>query len=143
MKVKLQQDSVIALKEHNQALVDVLRYLIALIDKRELQLPPGSMNEGEELKVLLKELKNKEESRELFVRGNRDDLVMQLDYEIKVLKGYLPADMSQEELERIVDGAVAEVGKDFGAVMKGVMVKVAGRISGDKITPLVKKKLSD
>ena len=143
MKVKLQQDSVIALKEHNQALVDVLRYLIALIDKRELQLPPGSMNEGEELKVLLKELKNKEESRELFVRGNRDDLVMQLDYEIKVLKGYLPADMSQEELERIVDGAVAEVGKDFGAVMKVVMVKVAGRISGDKITPLVKKKLSD
>ena len=141
MKEKLRQDSIVALKEHNQALVDVLRYLISLIDKRELQLPPESMNESEELKVLLKELKNKEESRELFIKGNRDDLVKQLDYEIEVLKSYLPADMGEDQLEGIVDEAITTEGKNFGAVMKVVISKVAGRVGGERIAPLVKKKL--
>ena len=141
MKEKLRQDSIVALKEHNQALVDVLRYLISLIDKRELQLPPESMNESEELKVLLKELKNKEESRELFIKGNRDDLVKQLDYEIEVLKSYLPADMGEDQLEGIVDEAITTEGKNFGAGMKVVISKVAGRVGGERIAPLVKKKL--
>ena len=141
MKVRLQQDSVVALKEHNQARVDILRFLISLIDKKELQLPPGQMNEIEEEAVLRKELKNKEESRVLFVKGNRDDLVKALDYEIEVVKEYLPQEMAEDELGKIVDGAIVEVGKDFGAVMKAVMSKVAGRIGGDRIVPLVKEKL--
>jgi uncharacterized protein len=141
MKNKLKADSVIALKSHDQARVDVLRYLISLIDKKELQLPPGQMNDAEEIAVLRKELKNKEESRDLFMKGMRDDLVKGVDYEIAIVKEYLPVEMSESELQKIVDEAVAEVGKNFGGVMKLVMTKVAGRVGGERIASLVKERL--
>ena len=143
MKDRLKADSFAALKDHNQPRVDVLRFLISLIDKRALQLPPGQMTEAEEIAVLRKELRNKEEAKEMFVKGNRDDLVKQLDYEIIVVKEYLPAEMSQEELENIVDQAVLSEGKEFGKVMKIVMTKVAGRVGGEKIAPMVKSKISN
>lgn len=145
MKDKLKTDSVLALKSHDQARVDGLRFLISLIDKKELQLPPGQMTEVEELNVLKKELKNKEESREMFLKGNRDDLVKQLDYEIDVVKEYLPAEMRQEELNKIVDEALlqaqGEGNNNFGAVMKIAMTKAQGRVGGDKIAPLVRQQL--
>jgi uncharacterized protein YqeY len=142
MKSKLKADSVSALKSHDQSRVDVLRFLISLIDKKELQLPPGQMTEAEEIAVLRKELKNKEESREMFVKGKREDLVKQLDYEIVVVKEYLPLEMTDEELNKIVDDAVTEGQKIFGNVMKIVMTKVAGRVGGEKIVPLVKQMIS-
>ena len=58
-KDKLKSDSVLALKNRDSARVDVLRFLISLIDKREMQLPPGGMTEKEEIVVLRKELKKK------------------------------------------------------------------------------------
>jgi uncharacterized protein YqeY len=140
MKNKLKADAVSALKGHDQVRVDVLRFLVSLIDKKELQLPPGQMTEAEEMSVLRKELKNKEESREMFVKGNRMDLVKQLDYEISVLKEYLPAEMTDEELEKIVDEAIIEGDKVFGNVMRIVVTKAAGRVGGEKIAPLVKQK---
>lgn len=141
MKALLKTDSVNALKNHDQVLVDILRYLISLIDKRELQLPPDKMNEAEEVAVLRKELKNKEESRGMFVKGGREDLVKALDREIEVVKKYLPVEMTDQELEKIVDAAVVEAGENFGAIMRIVVAKVEGRVGGDKIAPMVKKKL--
>lgn len=141
MRDKLKQDSIDSLKAHNQARVDVLRFLISLIDKRELQLPPGSMTEAEELSVMRKELKNKEESREMFLKGGRDDLVKSLDYEMSVLKEYLPADISDEDLVRFVDEAIATVGNNFGLVMREVLKKAEGRVGGDRVSKIVKEKL--
>lgn len=142
MKDKLKADSVTALKNHDNVRVGVLRYLISLIDKKELQLPPGQMSEAEEIKVLRKELKDKEESRELFLKGGRDDLVRESDYEIAVVKEYLPVEMSEEELEKMVEAAISETGNDFGMIMKTVMTKTAGRVGGDRISAIVKKKLA-
>jgi uncharacterized protein len=143
---KLKADSFTSLKNHDQTRVDVLRFLISLIDKKALQLPPGEMTEEDEVAVLRKELKNKEESKEMFEKGNRDDLVKQLDYEISVVKEYLPAEMGDEELAGIVDQALRQAQGEgrvnFGAVMKTVMTKVAGRVGGDRIAPLVKQKIS-
>jgi len=141
MRDKLKQDSIDSLKAHNQARVDVLRFLISLIDKRELQLPPGSMTEAEVMSVLRKELKNKEESREMFLKGNRDDLVKSLDYEMSVLKEYLPEDISDEDLTKLVDGAIVSVGNNFGLVMREVLKKSEGRVGGDRVSKIVKEKL--
>jgi uncharacterized protein YqeY len=141
MKDKIKADSIVALKNHDNVRVGVLRYLISLIDKKELQLPPGQMTEAEEVQVLRKELKDKGESREMFLKAGREDLVKELDYEISVVKEYLPQEMNLEELEKIVDEAVAAEGANFGTVMKTVMTKVAGRVGGDKISALVKQKL--
>ena len=76
LKDKLKLESVNALKAHDQKLVDVLRFLVSLIDKKELQLPAGKMTEADEIAVLRKELKNKEESREMFAKAGRGDLVV-------------------------------------------------------------------
>ncbi|MBI2465535.1 GatB/YqeY domain-containing protein [Candidatus Shapirobacteria bacterium] len=141
MRDKLKQDSIDSLKAHNQARVDVLRFLISLIDKRELQLPPGSMTETEVLSVMRKELKNKEESREMFLKGNRDDLVKSLDYEMSVLKEYLPADISDDNLVKFVDEAIASVGNNFGLVMREVLKKAEGKVGGDRVSKIVKEKL--
>ena len=59
LKDKLKKESIEALKSHDQKRVDVLRFLVSLIDKKELQLPVGKMTDAEEIGVLRKELKNK------------------------------------------------------------------------------------
>lgn len=90
LKDKFKAETVAALKSGDRKRVEVIRYLIALIDKRALQLPVDKMTEAEEVRVLRKELKNKEEDREIFSKAGRNDLVEQQDYEIGVVKEYLP-----------------------------------------------------
>jgi len=143
LKDKIKTESIEALKNHDQKLVEVLRFLISLIDKKELQLPAGKMTEAEELVVLRKELKNKEESKEMFAKAGRSDLVDQMDYEIEVVKKYLPAELSQEAIEKIVDDVVAEKGNNFGLVMKEVMIKLGGSVDGSVISGMVKTKISN
>ena len=140
LKDKIKSDSVSALKNHDQKRVDVLRFLISLIDKKEMQLPPGGMTEKEEISVLRKELKNKQESREMFLKAGRNDLVEQQDYEIKVVGEYLPQEMTEAEVEKIVDDVLAEFGANFGLVMKNVMIKTGGRVGGEVISKIVKEK---
>lgn len=143
IKDKLKIDSVEALKNRDNSRVDVLRFLISLIDKKEMQLPVGQMTESDEIGVLRKELKNKEESKEMFLKGNRDDLVKQLDYEIEVLKTYLPQDISEDKVKEIVDLVVAEKGNNFGLVMKEVMLTLNGAVDGSVVSRIVKEKLSN
>ena len=141
LRDKIKKESVEALKSHNQKLVDVLRFLISLIDKKEMQLPVGKMTESDEMGVLRKELKNKEESREMFLKANRTDLVEQLDYEIEVVKGYLPPEITKEQIEQTVAEVIAEKGNNFGLVMKEVMTKLGGSVDGGVISQIVKKML--
>jgi uncharacterized protein len=139
---KLKQDSFDALKSRDNRRVDVLRFLISLIDKKELQLPPGAMTEAEEIGVLRKELKNKEESKEMFLKGGRQDLVDQLNYEIEVVKEYLPAEISEEKIKEIVEQAIAEKGNNFGLIMKEVMIKTGGGVDGSVVSKIVKEKIN-
>lgn len=139
---KLQKDSFEALKARDNRLVDVLRFLKSVIDKKEMQLPPGSLNEVEETKILNKELKDKEESKEMFLKAGRNDLVEQLDYEIEVVKRYLPEKISEDQLIKIVEEVISQKGNNFGMVMKEVMVKTSGSVDGSVISRIVKELLS-
>lgn len=139
---KLKIDSINSLKSHDNRRVDVLRFLISLIDKREMQLPPAAFNEAEEMGVIRKELKNKEESREIFLKGGRKDLVEQMDYEIQMVKEYLPEEISETKIAEIVDRVILEKGNNFGMVMKEVMVELKGAVDGGVISKIVKDKLA-
>lgn len=143
LRDKIKKESVEALKSHNQKLVDVLRFLISLIDKKEMQLPVGKMTENDEMGVLRRELKNKEESREMFLKANRTDLVEQLDYEIEVVKGYLPPEITKEQIEQTVAEVITEKGNNFGLVMKEVMTKLGGSVDGGVISEVVKARISN
>ena len=142
LKDKLKRDSTEALKNHDQKMVDTLRFLISLIDKKELSLPVGEMTEAEEVRVLRKELKNKEESREMFVKGGRNDLVAQLDYEIEIVKSYLPAEITEDQIKKVVDEIIGGKENNFGLVMKEVMTKLGGEVEGSTVARIVKEKLS-
>lgn len=142
LKDKLKRDSTEALKNHDQKMVDTLRFLISLIDKKELSFPVGEMTEAEEVRVLRKELKNKEESREMFVKGGRNDLVAQLDYEIEIVKSYLPAEITEDQIKKVVDEIIGGKENNFGLVMKEVMTKLGGEVEGSTVARIVKEKLS-
>lgn len=139
---KLQKDSFEALKARDNRLVDVLRFLKSLIDKKEMQLPPGSLTEVEETKILNKELKDKEESKEMFSKAGRNDLVEQLDYEMEIVKRYLPELISEEQVTKMVEEVISQKGNNFGMIMKEVMMKTAGAVDGSIISRIVKEKIN-
>jgi hypothetical protein len=139
---QIKKEAAEALKSGDKKKVEVLRFLVSLIDKRGLQLPPDALTEAEEINVLRKELRNKEEAREMFLKAGREDLVKEEDYEIEVVKTYLPKELSEEEIKGIVEKVIEEKGKNFGAVMGETMKLVAGKASGDAVAKVVKEKLS-
>lgn len=144
LRDKLKTDSITALKNHNSRRVEVIRFLISLIDKKELQLPPGSMDDKEMMNVLRKELKNKEESREIFLKAGRNDLVQEQDEEIAILKEYLPEELGEDRIGQIVDEVLqSRTGGNinFGLVMGEVMKKTNGMARGDVVSKLVKERL--
>jgi hypothetical protein len=143
LKDKIKQDIFIAMKDRNTKKVGVLRFLVSLIDKKALQLPPGEMKETDELGVMQKELKNKEESLAIFEKAGREDLVMDLKEEIEILKSYLPKMLSREEIGFVVDEAIIKVGTNFGLVMREVIGKVAGKADGGVISEIVKEKIDN
>lgn len=143
LRDKLKKESIEALKNHDSKRVDVLRFLISLIDKKELQLPVGKMGDGDEVGVLRKELKDKEESKEMFAKANRNDLVEQMDYEIGVVKEYLPQEISEEKIAEMVSLALVDKGSNFGLVMKEVMMKLNGAVDGSVVSRIVKEKISN
>lgn len=139
---QIKREVVVALKSGDKKKVEVLRFLVSLIDKRELQLPPDGLTEAEEINVLRKELRNKQEAREIFLKANRNDLVKEQDYEIEIVKSYLPIELNEGEIREIVKVVLGEKEKNFGMVMGEAMKKVAGKASGDLVAKVVKELLN-
>lgn len=142
LRNKLKEDSVTALKAHDAKRVEVLRFLISLIDKKEMQLPPETMKEEDEVGVLRKELKNKEESRAMFEKAGRNDLVEEVNAEILIVNEYLPKQMEESEITEIVKAELkTNPNANFGMLMGATMKKVAGKAGGDVVGKVVKEVL--
>ena len=77
----------------------------------------------------------------MFLKGGRQDLADQLDYEIAVVKEYLPAEISEEKVAEIVKEVIAEVGNNFGLIMKEVRTRTDGAVDGGLISKIVKENL--
>ena len=99
----------------------------------------------EELTVLSREKKQREESIEEFTKANRKDLADETKQELAIVESYLPKQMTQEELNQAVSSTIAEVnaqGKsDFGKVMKVLMPKIKGKADGKAASDVVRKQL--
>jgi uncharacterized protein YqeY len=124
---------------------DALRLLLNSLKaaEKELQRP---LSEEEELQVLQRERKRRIEAAEAFRTGNRDEQAESEEAELAILQEFMPEPLSEEELEEIVDNAIAENGatsmRDFGRVMADVMPQVSGRTDGSVVSQLVKEKLA-
>lgn len=142
LRDQIQKQAVEALKAGESKKANALRFLVSLIDKRALQLPPGEMSETEEIQVLRKELKNKEEAKAMFTQGGREDLVAEQEAEIELVKTFLPQEMSEDQIREIVKKVVVDKGNNFGAVMGETMKLVAGQAGGELVSKIVKEELS-
>jgi len=124
---------------------NTLRLILASLRgaEEELQRP---LHDDEELQVLQRERKRRGEAAEAFRAGGREEQAEAEERELAVLEEFMPAPLSEEDLEEIVDDAIAEVGatsmRDFGRVMADVMPQVSGRADGSAVSQLVKEKLA-
>ena len=111
--------------------------------QKELQRP---LSEDEELQVLQRERKRRTEAAEAFREGDRPDQADKEERELAVIEEFMPEPMSEDDVERIIDDAIAETGatslRDLGRVMADVMPQVAGRADGSTVSQLVREKLA-
>ena len=147
-KEKLLADMKQAMKdrEAGKLRLEVIRMVRSDIRNAEINgKNKEELTENEVLAVIMKAVKMREDSLAEFIKGKREDLIDQTNKELEILKAYLPAAMSDEELTAIIKEAIASVGaagpKEMGKVMKAVMPRVQGRADGKRINTIVKNLL--
>ena len=147
-KEKLMADMKQAMKdrEAGKLRLEVIRMVRSDIRNAEINgKNKEELTENEVLAVIMKAVKMREDSLAEFIKGKREDLIEQTNQELAILKAYLPAAMSDEELTDIVKEAIASVSaaspKDMGKVMKAVLPQVQGRADGKRINTIVKNLL--
>jgi uncharacterized protein len=142
IKDKLKADLVTAMKAKEQAKVDAIRFVNAAIKKVEVDTRKD-LDDAAVTGILMNLAKQRRDSIDQFRKGGREDLATKEEAELKLIQGYLPQQMTPDELEALVKTAIAETGaksaKDMGSVMKAVMAKAAGRAEGGAISATVKR----
>jgi len=145
LKEQLDQDLKTAMREKAQLRLETIRMLKSAIKYREIELMKPLDDAGIQA-VISSEVKRRRDAIEQYRAGNRPELAEKEEAEIAVLQGYLPQQLSADELRAKVDAAVAAVGaqgmKDMGKVMKALMPEVQGRAEGSAVSEMVKARLS-
>ncbi len=142
------------MKERRTEELSTLRMLIAAMRNKEISLRPAfaeasagrqdgraELTDGQITEVISSEIKKRRDSVEAYQQGKRQDLVDKETHEIKILEKYLPAQLNDEELEKIIKEIIAAGVQDFGKVMGRAMAKVKGKADGNRVGALVKKLL--
>ncbi|HPS20819.1 MAG TPA: GatB/YqeY domain-containing protein [Candidatus Omnitrophota bacterium] len=144
---KIVEDIKASMKSGDKKKTETLRFLSSAIKSKKIDecVRDGELADDKVVSVIQKLVKQRQESIEQFKQGNRLDLVEKETAELKVLEGYLPAQMSEDEVRKIVDAALVKTGaktrKEMGLVMREVMAAVAGRADGKIISKMVNEKL--
>lgn len=143
--VDIEQD----LKEARLARDDARRDALALLlsslrsAEKDLQRP---LSDDESLQVLQRERKKRVEAAEAYRAAGREAQAETEEFELDVIEGYMPEQLSEDEIEEIVDDVIAEVGatslRDLGRVMADVMPQVSGRADGSVVSQVVREKLA-
>ncbi len=142
---RLEDELTAAMKERDAPRRDALRLILSSLRsaEKELQRP---LHDDEELQVLQRERKRRLESIEAFEAGGRPEQAAKEQFELEALEEFMPEPLSEDDLEQIVDDAIAEVGatsmRDLGRVMADVMPQIAGRADGSAVSQLVREKLA-
>ncbi|HLS66445.1 MAG TPA: GatB/YqeY domain-containing protein [Pseudogracilibacillus sp.] len=133
---KLTNDMKEAMKQRDKDRLTVIRMLRASLQNEAIKLGVNSLNEEDELTVLGRELKQRNDSLLEFEKANRLDLVEPLKKEIAIVKRYLPEQLSEDEVDMIVQetiDALKATRADFGKVMGTVMQRVKGKADGNLV----------
>ncbi len=142
---KFNQDMISSMKEQNKERLAVLRMIKGAMQLEHIN-NKKEMNEELLIDVVSKQIKMRNDSLEEFKKGNREDLVKQTEEEIKVLNEYLPEQLSEEEVDKIIDEVFAKVNpssaKEMGLVMKEVTPLLKGKADMKEVSNKIKNRLS-
>ena len=142
---KIEIDLKNALKSRDKIKVSTLRLLKSAIGYLAIERKED-LKDDDVISVIKKQVKQRKDSIEGFKKGNREDLAQKEEVELKILKAYLPEEITPEALSAIIDEAINETGantpKDMGMVMKAVMAKTKHSADGKVVSSIVNEKLS-
>ncbi len=135
-----------AMRSKNELTLSVLRMLKSAVKYKEVEPGATALDDAGIQKVIATLIKQRRDSIQQFNDAGRPELAQKEEQEIGILQGYLPQQLSAQELEQLVQAAVSESGaqgpKDMGLVMKAVGPKVAGRAEGKAVSEAVKAALA-
>jgi len=134
-----------AMKSRDTLRLSVIRMIISSVKNRDIELR-RELNDAEITDAIVSLCKQRRESIRLFKEAGRQDLVEKEEAELALMQEFLPQQLTREELESLVDKAIAETaatsGKDMGKVMKALQPQVSGRADGKLVSEVVKQKLA-
>jgi uncharacterized protein len=144
LRERINDDMKTAMKARDSEKLGAIRLLQAALKQKEVD-ERIEITDDVVLGVIEKMLKQRKDSIEQYTAGNRMDLVAKEQFEVGVLQVYMPAQLSDADLAKILDEVVAETGatsaKDMGKVMSALRPKVAGRADMGKLSGVVKARL--
>lgn len=162
LKQQIQSDATQALKQGDQHTAGVLRMVLASIvlkekekrygiskekpdTKEEDLIKESELADDEIISVIFSEIKKRKDAIALYEKGNRPELAEKEKKEIEVLRKYLPAQLSKDELKKLVEGSIQKVGakemKDMGKVMADLALKTKGKADNAEVSRIVKELL--
>lgn len=149
LKEQIGEDIKTAMKAKDKIRLQTVRGIKKAILEKEVELRPkgqDSLSQEQEIELLSQQAKQRRDSIEQFKNAGRDDLADKENQELAIIKTYLPEQVSDEEVEAIIDSIIADSGattlKDLGKVMGPAMKQLKGKADGKKIQAMVKSKLS-
>jgi uncharacterized protein YqeY len=136
---QVQNDVRTAMKARDKERASALRLIVDVLQQ------DAKLGKGDEIAVLQRERKKRVEAAEAYENAERTEQAAAERFEAELIEGYLPAQLSDEELAQLVEAAVAETGaseqRQLGEVMSAVMPKVGGRADGKRVSAAVREKL--
>lgn len=145
LKTRLNEDMKAAMRAKDQTRLDALRLLSAAIKKREID-ERLALDDAGVMAVIDKLVKQNRDAVEQFAKGGRPDLADKENREIAVWQAYLPAPLSEPEVDQLIEAAVSETGassmKDMGKVVGALKPKLQGRADMGQVSAKVKQRLS-
>ena len=141
---RIEKDFVFAYKNKESEKVAVLRMLKAALKNRQVELMKD-LTDSEALEVLIREVKQRQESIRQFIQAGRKDLSHKEQEELKFIEPYLPLPLSSDEMRSIASEVIAELGvadiKGMGLVMKTIAQRYPGRTDGRELSAIVREQL--
>jgi uncharacterized protein len=141
LKAEIQEAVKQAMKSGDRVTLSTLRLLLAALHNEEIRVR-SALSTEETQRIITTLCKQRAEASELYRKGGREDLAQNEDAESAVLKRFLPQQLSEEDVKKVIQSCIAEAGaqgiQDLGKVMKLVMPKVAGRSDGKRVSELTK-----
>ncbi|GAB3593132.1 Yqey-like protein [Corynebacterium faecale] len=151
LKQKIRDDLTTSMKARDKEKTGTLRMLLSALTQEETSGAKHELTDEDVLRIIAREIKKRRESAEIYVQNNRQELADVELTEASILEAYQPAQLSDDELNVLIDESIAEVSdqtgeaagmKHMGQVMKTATAKAEGRADGKRLSTAVKSRLS-